>query len=61
MKVGDSFKLFGKGVTCKVTATTSNKIRFETASGMTGSFPSERIAEHLPSNNDGKKKSGKKS
>lgn len=60
MKVGDTFKLFGKGVTCKVTKTTSNKIRFETASGMIGSFPMDRIAEHLPSDN-GKKKSGKKS
>ena len=45
--VGSQFKLFKKGNTCKVTAIEHGKVKFESDSGMTGSFPIAKLDMHV--------------
>lgn len=45
--VGSKFKLFKKGNTCKVTAIENGKVKFESDSGMTGSFPIAKLDMHV--------------
>lgn len=47
MKVGQRFKLFGKGSLCQVTAIKGGKVRYQMVGSLiTGSFPVERMHEH---------------
>lgn len=45
--VGSTFKLFKKGNTCKVVAVENGKVKFESDSGMTGSFPIAKLGMHV--------------
>ncbi len=47
MKIGETFQLFQTGIECNISSINGEKVRFTTKSGMTGSFPTERISEHL--------------
>jgi hypothetical protein len=45
--VGDKFRLFKKGNLCKVTAIKNGTVKFESDSGITGSFPLAKADMHF--------------
>lgn len=45
--VGDKFRLFKKGNLCTVTAIQNGKVKFESDSGITGSFPLAKADMHF--------------
>jgi len=47
--VGDKFRLFKKGNLCTVTAIQNGKVKFESDSGITGSFPLAKADMHFKS------------